>query len=110
MMTEWRFQANESWIDRGVTLRMFKAHPDGSLDVVTNITFTHVRSMEQGPQEPSIPHREAEQFLRAALNCAWDHGLRPDGYLDTRESMKHVDAHLQDMRALVFAKAGATKP
>lgn len=49
-------------------------------------------------------------FLRAALNAAWELGLRPDGFEDTRESMKATSRHLEDMRSLVFQKLGATKP
>ncbi|RUV65834.1 hypothetical protein EOA64_00380 [Mesorhizobium sp. M1A.F.Ca.IN.022.02.1.1] len=54
--------------------------------------------------------QEGEAFLRAVLNAAWDAGLRPDGYLDTRESMGATNAHLQDMRAIAFHKIGAIKP
>lgn len=59
---------------------------------------------------PSDGDDDGMSFLRAALNCAWDMGLRPDGYLDTRESMKATTAHLQDMRAIAFHKVGAQKP
>lgn len=62
------------------------------------------------PTFSSEETREGEAFLRAALNAAWDAGLRPDGYLDTRESMKATNAHLQDMRVLAFHKIGAQKP
>ncbi len=46
--------------------------------------------------------RNGQDFLQACLDAAWDAGLRPAGYLDTRESLKHIDAHLQDMRKLAF--------
>lgn len=59
---------------------------------------------------PTIDAGYGEAFLRAALNCAWEMGMRPDGYEDTRESMKATNAHLQDMRAIAFQKVGAEKP
>lgn len=49
-------------------------------------------------------------FLRAALNCAWELGMRPDGFEDTRESMAATKKHLEDMRAITFHKIGAPKP
>jgi hypothetical protein len=49
-------------------------------------------------------------FLRAALNAAWGMGMRPDGFEDTRESMKATNKHLEDMRAITFGKLGVTKP
>ncbi len=49
-------------------------------------------------------------FLRAALNCAWDMGLRPDGFNDTREAIAASSRHLDDMRAITFAKLGIEKP
>ncbi len=51
-----------------------------------------------------------EEFLRAMLNAAWDIGLRPDGFNDTREGMAAKDQHLQDMRAITFGKLGIEKP
>jgi len=75
--------------------------------------FTLVRKIAGEPVVPtfsSLTTDGGEGFLRAVLNCAWDMGLRPDGYLDTRESMRATNAHLQDMRAIAFHKIGADKP
>jgi len=49
-------------------------------------------------------------FLQAALDAAWELGMRPAGFNDTRESMAATKAHLEDMRALAFHKTGAAKP
>lgn len=43
-----------------------------------------------------------KDLLQAFLDCAWGMGLRPTGYSDVHEAMKASDAHLQDMRAIVF--------
>lgn len=49
-------------------------------------------------------------FMRTALNAAWEMGLRPDGFDDTRESMKATNRHLEDMRSIAFGKLGVEKP
>lgn len=60
--------------------------------------------------QPTVSAELGEEFLRACLNTAWDLGLRPDGYMDVRESMKATAAHLQDMRAIAFGKLNVEKP
>jgi hypothetical protein len=44
----------------------------------------------------------ATGFLRAALNAAWELGMRPDGFNDTTEAMKATRQHLDDMRTIAF--------
>lgn len=41
-------------------------------------------------------------FLQAALDCAWEHGLRPRGFDDHTNELRATRTHLEDMRALVF--------
>jgi hypothetical protein len=53
---------------------------------------------------------DVEGFLRASLNCAWELGMRPDGFLDTTESMAATRKHLEDMRALAAAAHGVVLP
>lgn len=62
--------------------------------------------------EPTVRSHQDDgnSFLRAVLNAAWELGLRPDGFDDTRESMAATKQHLEDMRALAFYKIGAEKP
>jgi len=76
--------------------------------IVTNLQFNELE--EGATSEPCMSGKDGEEFLRAALNAAWDLGLRPDGYLDVRESMKATNSHLQDMRAIAFAKLNVEKP
>jgi hypothetical protein len=45
---------------------------------------------------------EAEQFLQACLDHAWDLGMPPAGFLDTTRETAALKEHLHDMRALVF--------
>lgn len=102
-MSEWRVRAAYDGMQDGIGVAIFK---DDAL--CTSMTF-EVR--EPGSIiTPTMGEREGEAFLRAALNAAWEQGLRPDGFNDTRESMKATNAHLQDMRAIAFHKIGAAKP
>lgn len=45
----------------------------------------------------------AKEFLQAALDAAWDLGLRPSGFADHGRELSAVRDHLHDMRALVYA-------
>lgn len=110
-VSQWIIHTNSSWIDYGRELRIARRREDGGVDVLTNLTFVSVPPGHQGPEyQPVIPHRDADSFLRAIMNAAWEAGIRPDGFLDARESMKATTAHLEDMRAIAFHKVGAPKP
>ncbi len=111
MSAAWRFHIHSTAWD-GV--EVYARH---GKDDVTGITF---RTREPGEASEALfsDTREAIDdgmddgldFLRAAMNCAWEYGLRPDGFNDTRESMQAKDKHLEDMRSLAFHTIGATKP
>ena len=60
--------------------------------------------------EPTLSGREGLDFLQAALNCAWELGLRPVGHHHTAEAIAAKDHHLADMRAIAFAKLNVEKP
>jgi len=112
-MSQWKFYTQQDPLLRGPVLIFGKRHDNGSLDLVTGLTFKQIRVDEAVPRG-ATPFddlsEDVEGFLRAAMNCAWELGLRPDGFNDTRESMKATKAHLDDMRALAFHKIGAPKP
>lgn len=104
MTDDWRIKAIYDYMQDGFSVAIMRGGA-----VCPNLTFEPI-----APGQRVYPTIEAgpdgEAFLRAALNCAWEKGLRPDGFDDTRESMKATNAHLQDMRALAFHKIGAEKP
>lgn len=59
------------------------------------------------PQEllidPTFGPRHGHEFLQAALEHAWEIGLRPKNWrLETTEQVAAITNHLDDMRALVF--------
>lgn len=49
---------------------------------------------------------DVNQFLQAALDCAWERGMRPKGYADTEKvntsELTAVRYHLEDMRNLAL--------
>lgn len=53
--------------------------------------------------EPTFQGADGKQFLQAALEAAWEAGLRPKNWKnEAPEQIVAMNAHLQDMRALVF--------
>lgn len=80
------------------------------------VTFTDNPVDEMQPGQPAIDSsfgdRDAEAFLQAAMDCAWEAGLRPAGYKaeadGLRGQLSATQDHLHDMRALVYA--GDMKP
>jgi hypothetical protein len=54
---------------------------------------------------PTIDGPAGLEFLQSALDAAWAAGLRPKNWRDERPGeIKAMDAHLQDMRRLVFGE------
>jgi len=104
----WRFHVRQGVYSRGFDVFPYIKHADGSILVITSFEMMALPDGARAPDEP--PVYDGEGFLRAALNAAWEAGLRPDGFNDTREGMAATKAHLADMRAIAFHKIGAEKP
>lgn len=91
-------------------------HGPGAMEVVifrgdamvTDMTFADMR--DRPIREPSISGRDGRDFLQAALNCAWEMGLRPPGLEHTTETIAATARHLEDMRAIAFTKLDVEKP
>ena len=95
----WRvYVKQEPWSD-GYDLYIAKEGPSGGLDAVIGFTF---KSVGEGLKVsgPAIAGMESEQFMRAVMNAAWDLGIRPDGFNDTKESMAATQAHLADLKSI----------
>lgn len=108
--SNWRFFAERRPYGDGYNLYMARYGYRGKISVVDPLVFTEIEDGDEFPPQPAVDRGHAEAFLRAAMNCAWELGYRPDGFNDTRESMKATTQHLQDMRAIAFHKVGADKP
>lgn len=53
--------------------------------------------------DPTIGMHHGLEFMQAALETAWRMGLRPKNWrIETTEQVAAMEAHLQDMRRLVF--------
>lgn len=52
---------------------------------------------------PTITGWHGEKFLQAALDAAWEAGLRPTNWRDERPGeIRRMEDHLADMRKMVF--------
>lgn len=97
-----------------IELHIIHTSPTGQKGIVTNLTMFAVAP---GGALPANPGRimapevgDQRQFLQAMLEAAWEVGMRPAGYSDVAGSMRAGEAHLQDMRAIAFAKLEVPKP
>lgn len=100
---KWKFFARYDEMWPGATrLVMAFDEENGTRSIVTEMKMQTISLDQRFPDDTPIAADVATDFLRAALNAAWEIGMRPDGFNDTRESMAATNHHLQDMRALVF--------
>lgn len=76
--------------------------------MVTEMKFEEFR--DRPVTKPTLSGRDGRDFLQAALNCAWELGLRPPGLEHTTETIAATARHLEDMRAITFAKLNVEKP
>lgn len=97
---------NSSMYGRGreVLLAMVDFHGD-IVSVAPTVTFERKtrEEIEQTFLQPTLSGPAGTEFLQAALEAAWEAGLRPKNWrLETTEQVAAMDNHLQDMRRLVF--------
>ncbi|HEY2068250.1 MAG TPA: hypothetical protein VGG48_01750 [Rhizomicrobium sp.] len=55
-------------------------------------------------EDAGTPDGSIRQFLQAALDAAWDLGLRPQGFKDHTLETAALRSHLDDMRTIVGTK------
>lgn len=71
--------------------------------IVPGSKFSGLPTMGPRPgdwQSESVPTDDIRGFLQAALDQAWELGLRPKGVTDNTDELAAVRYHLEDMRAL----------
>lgn len=100
----WDVRAQGEWIEGpgSMAVAIFKGDA-----MVTDMTFQDRRGAITAP---TIRASEGREFLQAALDCAWQMGLRPAGFHHTTETVAAKDRHLEDMRAIAFTKLNVEKP
>jgi len=57
-------------------------------------------ALEQTFEQEADGLGDVDGFLQAALDAAWDAGMRPTGFADHTHELKAVRYHLEDMRVL----------
>lgn len=71
---------------------------------VNPLAFSKVPSTVPIPQSLAAPLEgsspDVNGFLQAALEVAWEIGLRPQGYADPANELTATRYHLEDMRTL----------
>lgn len=56
-------------------------------------------------KEDDVPQAlDVRAFLQAAMDCAWEMGMRPIGAADATQELAAVRYHLEDMRKLAKVK------
>jgi len=122
-----RFEPSQGWqfiLDYDISADGYRLFVKYGADFALPMAFTEpmavgafppprepfIASASRQRRDDNLPDPNGQDFLRAALNAAWELGMRPDGFDDTRESMKATAAHLEDMRAIAFHKVGAPVP
>ena len=107
-MSGWKFFSRYeiAW-DQDQLWMVFTDHNDRRL-VVKPLEF-EPGERYVAPKEPSLGSfefsraeapRDVRGFLQAALDAAWEMGLRPKGFADHANELTAVRYHLEDMRAL----------
>jgi hypothetical protein len=113
-MSEWHFrvEAMIPWGSLEDKLFVFKiSGMDRRVSVMHTATLTETESGGIFPMEralmtahhPFTGKSEIDDFLQAAMECAWARGLRPAKFDPSAGELAAVQAHLQDMRRLVRA-------
>lgn len=76
----------------------------GTKQAVTGFNLVEVPECGEVPIVASHSEEEAQDshisFLQAAMDAAWEVGLRPMAYEDTRQELAAIKYHLEDMRLL----------
>lgn len=103
-MSQWRFYRDyQLWSD---SFRLFISHDSESPASRQRalVLPLALKVIEPGApyDEPSLAseHFDVNGFLQAALDCAWECGLRPKDFADSASELKATRYHLEDMRAL----------
>ena len=113
-MSNWKFFAKQGDFDTDIDLTMGVDRGDNTADIITSLILTRV-NLGHAIINPSIPAGTSRDaggnlgFLQAALDCAWSLGMRPSSG-DKHDDPEAIKRHLEDMRALTFAKLGVVKP
>jgi hypothetical protein len=95
------FHAQAHPFTRDIDLHFATApRADGSRGYATNITFEHVEAGMMPPPMAALTLSQAD--AQRLMDELWSVGLRPSEGSGSAGAMAATQAHLQDMRKLVF--------
>jgi hypothetical protein len=94
-----------NWNDL-VSLLFYVRYPDGGVAVAQPLTL--VPHAEGQAYEPTV--RLEREIAQVMIDRLWDCGLRPSEGTGSAGSLAATQKHLEDMRAIAFAKSGVVKP
>lgn len=99
---KWRFKLDyQPWSDRTrLYIGQIKDQWDrGSSAIVTGITLKTIEGGSYHADDVALGDG-GKEFLQAAMDEAWEQGLRPAGFQDFKNELAAVRFHLEDMRLL----------
>ncbi len=87
----------------GSSLHVFRQGRDGKIEVAQPGEVVRIDTNEMLPAEPLLTGLVRED-LQMLLDNLYDMGLRPTHEMNTDGRISHIQAHLEDMRTIVFNK------
>lgn len=108
IMSEWNFYLEDAAWQRTTQLMIVREGArEGIRSFVLPFSLAPVEDHVPygGPPTLDGPDFDVRGFLQAALEAAWNAGLRPLGFSDVRNELAAVRYHLEDMRKLAKLKA-----
>ena len=101
-----RFFVERRDFGRHIALHLSVEDQHGQLEVATPVVFTKFEDHVITPPALEL-HPEGAQRLMDEL---WNVGFRPTQGKQSEGQVSAIDGHLQDMRAIAFAKLEVPKP
>ena len=119
-MSEWKFFVEEKPWTMERRLHIIRREGDNLRPTISRVTSINMESSPDGswPREQSAMTDQGgvmyhggdiEGFLRAAMDAAWEMGLRPKGFEDHTSELKATRYHLEDMRLLAKTRVDPQK-
>lgn len=90
-----------------IDLHLYQQMPDGSVNVVTRFEITR---HEPGVIPPDASISLSIPEAQSLMDQLWDCGLRPTEGTGSAGALAATQKHLDDMRALAFARMEVPKP
>lgn len=94
--TGWKVNARPDIYNNSHEIVISLTGLDGKEKIYTPQFVAEHSSMSLLPDEGII--NVGKEFLQAFLDCAWEMGLRPQGFSNVQETLKAKQEHIDDLR------------